>query len=343
MEYIDNKTTWDQFFQSELETLQQKMPSFDIESLSKSKLRLSIENKILDWKKYESWAVETYGCTSLKENVTDSVLKGFSMGAQQAYDLYATHNFWNQDLLPVAIWENQVIVIGLQYHSGLQKIPNHVFILAHPKALNFFASILLKDKAYTTDFSDLENIFAEPTTSAIEGLDNNAPALEFDFKNLASETVTNFKPSPRRRTVNKSLTAEQQIWELITERHAEYVFESRKQYDAFLILRNYYDLTHIFKMDPDLEKRNINEKLFEYNLKQNNAFKQVMTSKKSQTLEATQLGLDLLGFNFVSITPIKRRDTVVGFFVAFKNAKPTDADQNLLDELAQESAEEKAG
>lgn len=342
MEYIDNKTTWDQFFQTELETLQQKMPSFDIESLSKSKLRLSIENKILDWKKYESWAIETYGCTSLKENVTDSVLKGFSMGAQQAYDLYATHSFWNQDLLPVAIWENQVVVVGLQYHAGLQKIPNHIFVLAHPKALNFFASLLLKDKTLSNDFSDLENMFGEPSSS-IEGLNDNTPALDLDFKNLANETVTNFKPSPRRRTANKSLTAEQQIWELITERHAEYVFESRKQYDAFLILRNYYDLTHIFKMDPELEKRNINEKLFEYNLKQNNAFKQVMTSRKSQTLEATQLGLDLLGFNFVSITPIKRLETVVGFFVAFKNTKPSDKDQNLLDELAQESSEEKAG
>lgn len=341
MEYIDNKTTWDQFFQTELETLQQKMPTFDIESLSKSKLRLSIENKILDWKKYESWAIETYGCTSLKENVTDSVLKGFSMGAQQAYDLYATHSFWNQDLLPVAIWENQVVVVGLQYHVSLQKIPNHIFILAHPKALNFFASILLKDKNYSTDFTDLESMFGEPSSS-IEGLESNTPALDLDFKNLASETVTNFKPSPRRKTGNRSLTAEQQIWELITERHAEYVFESRKQYDAFLILKNYYDLTHIFKMDPDLEKRNINEKLFEYNLKQNNAFKQVMTSRKSQTLEATQLGLDLLGFNFVSITPIKRLESVVGFFVAFKNTKPSDQDQSLLDELAQESSEEKA-
>lgn len=343
MEYIDNKATWDQFFQTELETLQQKMPSFDIESLSKSKLRLSIENKILDWKKYEAWAIETYGCTSLKENVTDSVLKGFSIGAQQAYDLYATHSFWNQDLLPVAIWENQLIVVGLQYHTGLQKIPNHIFVLAHPKALNFFASILLKDKSFATDFSDLENMFGEASSTPMEGLENNAPVLEFDFKNLASETVTNFKPSPRRSSANKSLTAEQQIWELINERHAEYVFESRKQYDAFLILRNYYDLTHIFKMDPDLEKRNINEKLFEYNLKQNNPFKQVMTSKKPQTLESTQLGLDLLGYTFVSITPIKRQDNVVGFFVAFKNTKPTDKDENLLDELAQESSEEKAG
>jgi hypothetical protein len=96
-------------------------------------------------------------------------------------------------------------------------------------------------------------------------------------------------------------------------------------------------------MDPDLEKRNINEKLFEYNLKQNNSFKQVMTSKKSQTLETSQLGLDIIGFSFVSITPIKRLESVVGFFVAFKNTKPSGKDQSLLDELAQESAEEKAG
>ena len=340
MEYIENKITWDQVFHSELEALQQKMSSFDIESLSKSKLRLSIENKILDWKKYESWAIETYGCASLKETTPDSVLKGFSVGAQQAYDLYSMHSFWNQDLIPIGIWENQVIVLGLQYSTNLQKIPNHIFILAHPKSLNFFANLLIANKPAMTDLNDLSQMFGEPGES-IEGFEQPSQPLDFDFKNLSSETVTNFAARPRKNSIHNK-NNESLIWDLISERHEEYVFESRKQFSAFLTLRLKLDLTNIFKMDPDLESRNLNEKLFEYNIKQNNAFKQVHSSGTSQILNASQLGLDLIGYEYVCITGIKRSQNVVGFFVGFKNEKPTEKDIQLLEDLAKESVEQAA-
>ena len=89
MEYLDNKTSWEDVFVNELEALNQKMPTFDIESLSKSRLRLSIENRILDWKKYENWVQETYACTSMKENLPETTLKSYSIAAQQAYALYS--------------------------------------------------------------------------------------------------------------------------------------------------------------------------------------------------------------------------------------------------------------
>ncbi len=75
MEYLDIQSSWEANFTNELEALQQKMPSFDVESLSKSNLRLSLESKILDWKKYESWAIETYGCASIKETTPENILK----------------------------------------------------------------------------------------------------------------------------------------------------------------------------------------------------------------------------------------------------------------------------
>jgi hypothetical protein len=55
MEYIDNKSTWDQFFQTELETLQQKMPSFDIEDLT--------DEEILELEKH-------------KRNIINAIIQG---------------------------------------------------------------------------------------------------------------------------------------------------------------------------------------------------------------------------------------------------------------------------
>ena len=331
MEYIDNKNNWENFFVQELESLQQKMPTFDVESLSKSKLRLSIENKILDWKKYADWAQENYGCSSVKENLTDKNLKSYSVNAQQAFDLYASYGFWNQDLLPVYIWENQVIVFGLQYNHHLQKIQNHIFILAPPKVLNFFANLLL-DKSNFED--DIEKLY--DTKTGMDGLTDNVQPIGIDFKNLSSDTVTNYTPRPRRTP--KHLQTEGEIWELINERHEEYIFESKKQFSAFVILRINYDITKIFKLDPELEKANINEKLFEYSLKQNNPFRKISETGISETFNASELGLELLNYKHVCISALKRSDKVVGYFLVFKNSRLTENDTALLEELAKENA-----
>ncbi|MGZ3725518.1 MAG: hypothetical protein ACXWQQ_06945 [Pseudobdellovibrio sp.] len=336
MEYLDIQSSWEANFTNELEALQQKMSSFDIESLSKSKLRLSLESKILDWKKYETWATETYGCSSIKEALPEATLKSYSINAQQAYALYANHGFWSQDLLPMFIWENQLIVFGLQYHPGLQKIPNHIFVLAPPRVLSYFANILLANKASMTEFDDLNEMFGDSNMS-LDGLNNEAQPISIDFKNISADTVP--ATAARSRTSFKTKQNETEIWDLVNERYEEYVYESRKQFDAFLILKLNYDMTKIFKLDPDLEKQNINEKLFEYNTKQPNAFQQVVQSESPITINAAQLGLDFLTYAFISIAPIKRSNAVVGFFMAFKHKKPTPADVKLLEDLSKETVQ----
>jgi hypothetical protein len=334
MEYVDNKSSWEEFFTKELETLQEKMPTFDVESLSKSKLRLSLESRILDWKKYESWAVDTYGCSSIKDTVPETTLKGYSVSAQQAYTLYSSYNFWNQDLVPMFIWENQLIVFGLQYSHNLLKIPNHIFVLAPPRILSYFANLLLANKPSMSNFDDLNDMFGE--SPALDGLSEDVQPVSIDFKNLSSETVTNVA-RPRRNYGAKQ--TETEIWDLVGERYEEYCFESRKQFDAFLILRLNFDVTQLFKMDPDLEKKNINDKLFEYSTTRDDAFKNIMKSGKSVTTTSADLGLELLNYKNICITPIMRSRAIVGFFMGFKNNQVIENDISLLEELSKETAQ----
>ena len=59
------------------------------------------ENKILDWNKYESWVLENLGCSSLKANVDDSILKNLLKSSKQLHEtdpralisLYDVDNF----------------------------------------------------------------------------------------------------------------------------------------------------------------------------------------------------------------------------------------------------------
>ncbi|MCC2677728.1 MAG: hypothetical protein K0R29_304 [Pseudobdellovibrio sp.] len=335
MEYLDNKASWEEFFTKELEALQEKMPTFDVESLSKSKLRLSLESKILDWKKYEEWAIETYGCSSIKENLPETTLKSYSVSAQQAFTLYSSYNFWSQDLVPMFIWENQLIVFGLQYSPALVKIPNHIFVLAPPRILSYFANLLIGNKPSMSSFDDLNEMFGD--SPVMDGLSEDVQPISIDFKDLGSDAVTNVVPRPRKAYGTKQ--AETEIWDLVGERYEEYCDESRKQFDAFLILRLNFDLTQIFKMDPDLEKKNINEKLFEYSTTRDEAFKNVMKDGRSVTTSASELGLELLSYKNICITPIMRSRAIVGFFMGFKNEQISVDDTALLEELSKETAQ----
>ena len=336
MEYLDNKTSWEDVFTKELEALTKKMPTFDIESLSKSKLRLSLENKILDWKKYEAWIQSNYACASIKENLPEQTLKSYSIAAQQAYALYSSYGFWNQDLLPAFIWENQLIVVGLQYSANLQKVPNHIFVLAPPRVMNFFANLLLQGRAVTNEMDDYSEIFGDSTPSdSLDGVGSNT-AISIDFKDLNSETVANISRGPRKTF--RTTKTETEVWDLIHDRREEYFFEALKQFDAFISLRINFDNTHIFMMDPNIEKLNINEKLFEYNIHAKNAFSEVFRTGESVTLETTQVGLQLLNYKYISIAAVKRSNLVVGFFVGLKNTQPAGVDLNLLEDLSRETA-----
>jgi hypothetical protein len=333
MEYLDNKASWEEFFTKELEALQEKMPTFDVESLSKSKLRLSLESKILDWKKYEEWAIETYGCSSIKETLPETTLKTYSVSAQQAYTLYSSYNFWNQDLVPVFIWENQLIVFGLQYSPALVKIPNHIFVLAPPRVLSYFANLLIENKPSMSSFDDLNEMFGD--SPAMDGLSDVQP-ISIDFKDLGSDAVSNVVSRPRKSFGKQNET---EIWDLVGERYEEYCDESKKQFDAFLILRLNFDLTQIFKMDPDLEKKNINEKLFEYSTVHDEAFKNAMKDGRSVITTSTNLGLELLNYKNICITPLRRSRVIVGFFMGFKNGQISEDDTALLEELSKETAQ----
>jgi hypothetical protein len=340
MDYLRTNLKWEDFFIQESVDLAEKMPTFDMDALSKSKLRLSLENNILDWKKYEGWVLENLGCSSLKTGVNESILKNFSINSKQAYDVYSNHKIWNEDLLPIFIWENQLVVFGLQYNENLIAIENHIFILAPPEVLTYFSKVIF-DEDGSQELEKMENSHSK-TASRIEGIESfEIKAPKIDFKNLSMDTVV---PANKKNPDTNSNQTPQEpkdevtIWDFITERHEEYSFEAKKHFSAYVVLKVDYDKTKVFKMDSDLEKNQINEKIFEYSLNEANPFRSVYQSGISESFSMSQLGIELLSFKYACITAIKRGDKVVGFLIGFKDNHLTENDQVLLEDLARESA-----
>ena len=118
----------------------------------------------------------------------------------------------------------------------------------------------------------------------------------------------------------------------------EYSFEAKKQFTAYIVLRITNNTTCVFQLDADLQKENINESLFQYNINEENPFSKVYKSGISETLSLSQLGLNLLNFKYACITALKRSDKIVGFLVGLKDKNLSEDDQFLLEDLAKESA-----
>ncbi|AGH95583.1 hypothetical protein [Pseudobdellovibrio exovorus] len=349
MSEVNTNQKWEDVFIQESVELEERMSTFDIDSLNKSKLRLSIENSILNWEKYETWVIENLQCSSLKNNIPESILKNFSSNAKQAHEIYSNYDFWNEDLIPVCIWDSSLIVFGLQYNENLVNIKNHIFILAKPEILDYFAKLIFnKEEVLDAEIEELEKS-SHQTISRIEGLElNAAPPVNLDFKDLSFDTAPDFaenKNEPLAEVIPLAVSEEQKeidentIWDFINERHDEYSFEARKNFSAYIVLKIDHDQkTHVFKMDQDLESHQINEKLFEYSLREDNPFSKVYDSGVSASFNISQLGLNLLNFKYACITALKRADKTMGFLIGFKEGSLSETDQQLLEELAKESA-----
>ncbi len=397
MNYLNNSSQWEEFFIQEALELEEKMKTLSGQALNKSKIRLGLENQILDWAKYESWYMSILGCCSLKSSLSNQEIEKFIEPARLAKEAYSFYEFWSEDLIPFLTWDNQLIVIGIQYNEKLVSLGHHTFILAPPRLLAHIIQCLSQGEKSTAveEFvlsgdadsgnEKSNNELDENSDASLEGINLNVEAPKFSFnliqplnspgkapppidakaavnEVLKKEPIQNAKkatppvsstplpplvavatpPSVAENTGNSMFNspgdATEGLWEFISERHQEYSFEIKKQFDAFVVLKVNSKKTQVFKMDADLTRQGVNHMIFEYNLEADGPFKIIFDSGKSDTFSMKQLEMYLSDFQQACITPLKRGQKTVGFFVGFKKGALSQKDKVLLEELAEESA-----
>ncbi len=382
MNYFNNQINWETFFLQAALDLEEKMKNLDPHSLNKSKLRIGLENNLLDWTQYEKWYCSQLGCSSLKMSA-ETELDNFIASAQLTRDTYSSENYWSEDLIPFFTWDQQLVVIGLQYNEKLVSIENHIFILAPPQMLSYihlksnlpiertdvidanrstgqFKVIDLAELIKLVELEDFEDL--DVKTEIIEQIvidDLEAPenlvfekteVLTLDSEpkepmSLFNESFvgqfdhsTAFKATGNNNKNPYGSENETKIWDFLEDRHGEFTFEIKKQFDAFVVLKISQNKTQVFKMDQELEKNGVNRMIFEYDLTIDGPLKAVHDSGKTQIFSLESLSMSLSKLNQVCITPLKRGELTLGFFMGFKKDALLPQDMNLLDELAHESA-----
>lgn len=359
MNYVKAKLNWEEVFIQEAIDLEEKMSSLDLSALNKSRLRISLEKDILSWKKYQLWISAELNCATLNPDSDPTRLNGLVARSTVAFETFSHHDFWNEDLIPIDTWDENLIVIGLEKSEKLIEIPKAIFILAPPQILDIFANKLFNKSEGESSENSAEESFDEnsqaQSDSMLDGINFNVAAPKIDFHGAsisaglnppASASVPAPVPAPEvasmmlgtdgdKTRVPASTTS---MWDYISERHEEYCFEAKKQFDAYIVLKIVSNRTQVFKMDSDLQKQNFNLQLFDYSLNDENPFKKVLAGGVSESFNINQLGFSFLDFKYACITPLKRSQETVGFLVGLKSKNLAETDQNLLEDLAKESA-----
>ncbi len=328
MNYMNVSLKWEEVFFQEALILEEKMASLDLDDLNKSRLRIAFEENILNWQKYSEWLFAKGSIKSLQSNITTNFVEKLKSNARETYKRYSHHAFWNEDLIPVAIWDNQIIVLGLSYNENLAELSNCIFLLAAPSLLSQISSEIFSRSA--TASHTAKDYVSESTSSNIDadllqGIDLNARAPLLDFKS---------KPITAALTQNE----DEGIWEYLSERHDEYCFEAKKHFSAYAVLRIKNDKTFLYKMDSELQQQLPNTDLFHFNLSDKNIFTKVYQSGVSESFNLSQLNITVANYKYLCVTALKRGPKTIGFLLGFKSNQLAEKDQLLLEELAKESA-----
>jgi hypothetical protein len=345
MNYVKASQNWEEVFIQEAIDLEEKMTTLDAADLNKPRLRLALENEILSWKKYQLWISSELACASLKDDIDPAQLADMATKARETLATVSHHEFWNENLMPIDTWDGNLLVIGLEKSEQLIEVPNCIFLLAPLSVLSVFASKLFSEEGVgETSLVSTSLDESDSVSSLPDGIDINAaaPKLSFDTTALRKGFQKTTDEKPKEITASSATppapVVETNLWDYISERHDEYSFEARKQFDAYMVLKIENKHTHVFKMDPDFQKREANLRLFDYDLETDNPFKKVLESGNSESFNINQLGFELFDFKYACITPLKRGPNTIGFLLGLKTGRLAENDQILLEDLAKESA-----
>lgn len=298
---MDSKQTWEDIFPDAILSVEELLNSGNPKLSDKSKLKIALENNFLNWIDYKNWAVNYYGHPALHELNTENIIELRRQYTKNS-EGFVQYGIWNSELIPLQNWDGSLLVLGLEYSEKVAAIPNAVFVFCSAENLALITN--------------------KPMKSILVPLD--APAE----KPAAAATVA----------IDKKSTNENHIWQNLSEKHDDFSFIARKKFDAYVVLRVKPDnTTELYRMDEDLEKEELDNKLFMYDLNSENPFQNVFRNHFTETFNINQLNLKILDFKYACISAIKLGSKVVGFLVGFKTTHLSQDDITTLESISEKA------
>lgn len=322
---------WENEFKNALLSVEELLASGDISVAGKSKIRLALEYGYLSWDEYSAWCVANHNCALLKKLNKKQIQQLKDMYHEQR-PLLSHVQHLSDDLIAIDSWDGHPLVLGLEYNEEIFELQNSIFVLCHPDILTEL--IQSEERIYNND----ETYSRLSTSDSLEMPAGLFEMNEAQASPLVQEDVIDSAPQERNESTHLTGTSHHNIWQNIDSQHQSFSMQARKQFDAYLVLKvTSGQKTELYKMDEDLEKEDLHSKLFEYDLNQENPFKNVYTNQITETFNINQLGLSILDFKYACISALKLGPKVIGFLVGFKTTHLSQDDISTLESISEKA------
>lgn len=322
---------WENEFKNALLSVEELLASGDISVAGKSKIRLALEYGYLSWDEYSAWCVANHNCALLKKLNKKQIQQLKDMYHEQR-PLLSHVQHLSDDLIAIDSWDGHPLVLGLEYNEEIFELQNSIFVLCHPDILTEL--IQSEERIYNND----ETYSRLSTSDSLEMPAGLFEMNEAQVSPLVQEDVIDRAPQEKNESTHLTGTSHHNIWQNIDSQHQSFSMQARKQFDAYLVLKvTSGQKTELYKMDEDLEKEDLHSKLFEYDLNQENPFKNVYNNQITETFNINQLGLSILDFKYACISALKLGPKVIGFLVGFKTTHLSQDDISTLESISEKA------
>ncbi len=163
--------SWEYFFNEEALKVEEVLSAGVNVDYEKSRLRIAFEKNILSWFAYKQWFLTHYHVPALRDDLGPSDIINLNSIYSKNHSLFNQYNFFNEDLIPLQIWDNKPIILGLNYNEKIKQIPDALFILCSPKVLNQITDENYSLAAINTSLSEIDSNHDKYTELARKNFD----------------------------------------------------------------------------------------------------------------------------------------------------------------------------
>jgi hypothetical protein len=163
--------SWEYFFNEEALKVEEILTQGADVDYEKSRLRIAFEKSILSWSSYKQWFLTQYHVPALRDDLGPSDVVNLNSIYSKNRSFFNQYNIFTNDLIPLQMWDNKPILLGLSYNENIKQIPNAIFILCSPKVLNQITDANYSKEAINTSWSEMDSNHDEYTELARKNFD----------------------------------------------------------------------------------------------------------------------------------------------------------------------------
>lgn len=171
MDYLETPS-WEYFFNEEALQVEELLLTGQNIDFNSSRVKLALEHKILTWDKYREWCLNTYPhISSLDPKLGPTDILKLAQSHQDLPQALKRDPVWNNELIPVSIWKDQTLALGLEWNEKLATRTDIIFFLTPPHILDQISNENYNENAILTNLAEFEIKHEENTVRARKNFD----------------------------------------------------------------------------------------------------------------------------------------------------------------------------